>query len=118
VKPVPQTPKELQEALVAIFPSFTLAAEESAPSESAYEPPVTFHRVMLEFTSFFGGGIDSFSGRQLQRFAELLVHATDEPGHLENAIDTCFLEHTRQIKVDRQLAPWLAKARAAAHVKR
>jgi hypothetical protein len=112
VNAVPRTPEELQEALIAIFPSFSFVADEQAPSDLVFEPPVTFHRVMLEFASFFGNGINSFSNKQLQEFAELLVRAIKEPGRLENAIDTCFLEHTRQTKVNRQLAPWLAKARA------
>jgi hypothetical protein len=111
MKPLPQSPEELNAALVNIFSAFSGALEELASSD-AYEGGVNFHALMREFAYFFGKGIDSFSERQLAKLAELLVRAAKEPGPLENAIDTCFLEHTRQIKVNRQLAPWLAKARA------
>lgn len=67
---------------------------------------------MREFTYYFGKEIDAISEKQLAKLAELLVLGTKVTGPLENAIDTCFLEHTRQTKVNRQLAPWLAKARA------
>jgi hypothetical protein len=107
---VPQTPLVLKTALTAIFPSFSV--EEPEVEELVYEPPLTFHRVMIEFASFFSRGVMLFSSKQLQRIAELIVVSTKHTGPLENAIDTCFLEHTRQLKVNRQLAPWLAKARA------
>jgi hypothetical protein len=106
---VPASPAELADALAAIFPSFQL--EELKPEEFVYEPPITFHYVMSEFASFFGKGASSFSGRQLQELAELIVRANSHGGDLENAIGTCFLEHARQLKVNRQLAPWLSKAR-------
>ena len=111
MKPLPQSPDELRDALTAIFPSFAEVLEESEGSEFEGEP-VSFHGLMREFAYFFGKNIDSFSDSQLRQFADLVVQASKKPGDLENAIDTCFLEHTRQLKVNRQLAPWLAKARA------
>jgi hypothetical protein len=111
MKPLPRSAKELSDALVGIFPAFSGNFEELA-SSSGSEGEVNFHALMLEFTFYFGKETAAFSERQLAQLAELLVLGTQGTGPLENAIDTCFLEHTRQIKVSRQLAPWLAKARA------
>ena len=33
-------------------------------------------------------------------------------GQTAKTLDTCFLEHSRQLKVNRRLAPWLESARA------
>jgi hypothetical protein len=111
MKPLPQSSEELNADLTAIFPKFSGALEELT-SSGGYQEGVNFHALMREFTCFFGRSIDSFSEKQLAQFSELVVRAIKQPGPLENAIDTCFLEHARQIKVNKQLAPWLAKARA------
>jgi len=83
VKLLPQSPQELQEALVTAFPAFV--------SESRH--------------------VDSCTDRQLRWLGELIVAAMTEGGSLGIAWDTCFLEQARQIKVSRRFAPWLAKAR-------
>ena len=67
---------------------------------------------MSEFAVFFGRHADSSSERQLQRLCEFVVRAVADGSVLENAVSTCFLEHTRQIKVNRVLGPGLAKARS------
>jgi hypothetical protein len=112
MKPLPQSSEELNAELVSIFPAFSGALEELASSGTYDEEGVNFHALMREFTYFFGKGIESFTEPQLARLADLLVRATKHASALENAIDTCFLEHTRQIKVNRRLGPSLAKARA------
>ena len=111
MKQLPQSPEELNTFLVRVFPAFSGSLEELEASE-AYEGRVNFHALMAEFTYFFGKSASTSSEKQLAQLAELLVLASKQPGDLENAIDTCFLEHTRQIKVNKLLAPWLAKAKA------
>jgi hypothetical protein len=107
----PQSPEELQSALVAIFPSFAAVLDE--PVDSELEPEsATFHAVMRDFAWYFAKEAGSFSEKQFQLTAELLTRSVEQVGQLENAVSTCFLEHTRQLKVNRQLAPWFAKARA------
>jgi hypothetical protein len=56
---VPQSPQELQEALVVIFPSFAAALHEPPDSDFESEPP-TFHSLMRDFTCFFGKEVGSF----------------------------------------------------------
>ncbi|MCL2075269.1 MAG: hypothetical protein FWH15_02285 [Betaproteobacteria bacterium] len=111
MKQPPQSPEELNALLVAIFPTFSGSLEELESSD-AYRNGVSFHALMIEFTCFFSKGASSFSGRQLEQLSESLVLASRQPSPLENAINTCFLEHIRQIKVNKLLAPWLAKAKA------
>jgi hypothetical protein len=110
MNPLPESPDGLGALLSAIFPAFNCAAEDNEWPE--LHESRSFHAVMRDFTEFFGRSIDSFSDKQLAQLAELIVLALKQPGSLENAIDTCFLDHTRQIKVNRKLAPWLSKARS------
>ncbi|MDR2016956.1 MAG: hypothetical protein LBP90_05070 [Burkholderiales bacterium] len=110
MKQPPQSPEELSALLVTIFPTFS-GSLEGLESSDTYRDGASFHALMTEFTCFFGKGASSFSGRQLAQLSEFLVLASKQSGPLENAIDTCFLEHIRQIKVDKLLAPWLAKAK-------
>ncbi|HEU4460711.1 MAG TPA: hypothetical protein VFR90_16445 [Methylibium sp.] len=112
MKSLPKSSKELNDALVGIFPAFSGGFEELASSVTYEKEEISFHALMREFTYFFGKGIDSFSEKQLEELGDLLVRATRSKGPLENAIDTCFLEHAKKIKVNRKLARWLSKARA------
>jgi hypothetical protein len=108
---VPQSPEELNAALVAIFPRFCTAGPESEEPQCGCS--ISFHSLMREFAYFFGKEVASFTPKQLQRVGELLVCSVEHGGALENAVSTCFLEHARQLKVNRQLAPWLSKARVS-----
>jgi uncharacterized protein (DUF1330 family) len=67
------------------------------------------HRIMAEFIQFFGANYHSFSEKQLRRFGEWVNDAVVIDGPLENAISTCFLEHTHQVKINRVLAPYLSR---------
>jgi hypothetical protein len=70
----------------------------------------TYHSVMREFAHFFAKDVDRYSDRQLRRFAELVVRSTSTPGDLQNAFETCFLEHTGQLRVEARLRPFLDAA--------
>ena len=48
-----------------------------------------------------------FTERQLRRFGDWISKAVAVDGHIENAVSTCFIEHTRQVKINRVLAPYL-----------
>lgn len=111
MRDLPATPSELRALLVQLFPAFDAATDGLEPMEPE-EIPYTFHTVMFDFAPFFAKHQTGFSPRQLERFAQFLVRASASEGSLENAISTCFLEHTRQLKVNRALQPWLAKARS------
>jgi hypothetical protein len=108
---LPNSPDELLSFLGSIFPAFVPFAEQEPVS--GFDPePLTYHYLMLEFAAFFGREASSSAPRQLRELAEFLSRAVDAGGPLENAVSTCFLEHTRQLKVNRTLGPWLAKARS------
>lgn len=101
----PSSPGELLAALKAIFPNFApkLAADEEAE--------LTYHGLFLfEFNPFFSGHIEEFTPMQLKAFAQLIARCSSVPGSLENAIDTCFLEHTSQLKVNRELGKYWREA--------
>jgi hypothetical protein len=108
---LPQSPRELQEALMTAFPSFATAVANEA-EEAGDLGEITFHGVVMDFAPFFARATDTWTDRQLQWLGELVVASMDEGSSLGNAWDTCFLEHSRQLKVKRRLAPWLARARA------
>lgn len=105
MKPLPKTPPELASQLSAIFPTFQVKLD---PDE---EYPHSFHSVLLfHFNSFFGGNVDEFTPKQLKDFAQLVARCCATPSDLENAWDTCFLEHTKQMRVNKQIGKYLREA--------
>ena len=68
----------------------------------------THHRVMQEFLMYFSKNHSSFTERQLRRFGDWVSKAVSVDSDLENAVSTCFLEHMRQVKINRMLAPYLS----------
>jgi hypothetical protein len=114
MKPAPRSPPELKDALARIFP--LLPRDFGAHGESVLEDAgPTYHSVLRDFAHFFARDIDQFSDRQLRRLAELVARSMAAPGALEHAMDTCFLEHARQLAVvDRRFAPFLAAAKKSA----
>jgi len=104
----PKTSRELWEMLTRMFPPF---AEECRPEELAdreREGTATFHSIMFPFTQYFGANRSSFSDRQVRQLAELINQAVEAPDELENAVSTCFLEHLRQVRTYKVLAPHLS----------
>jgi hypothetical protein len=101
---LPQTPEDLLERLSAIFPEYR-AARRPLHGEAP-----TFHSVLIEFSTFFGGPACSLSEHQLRSFGELVSAAMEAGGHLENAFATCLLEHTDQIGFWKVLRPFLSRA--------
>ena len=75
----------------------------------------THHAVLRQFLLYFSTNHKSFTQQQLQRFGGWVDDAIAANDNLENALSTCFLEHTRQVKIDRVLAPYLS-ANAKRHV--
>ena len=106
---VPRTPAELKAALSAIFPA--LPRDFGDVGESVFEAASsTFPSVLREFTEFFAREMDRFPDRQLRRLAELVVRSTAAPGPLADAMESCFLQTLRELRVDARLAPFLAAA--------
>lgn len=107
MKAAPTTPEQLRTALVSLFPTFEAEIDE----DTSYGREITFHTLMLDFTPFFGRNIKAFSEKQMRGLAELIHLAIKIPGPLENAMSTCFLEHTKQIRVNRELNAARVEAR-------
>lgn len=89
--------------LVGLDSAFETELEGEEPEE------LNLHRVMILFAQYFGANGHRFSEKQLRLLGEWLSSAVSVPGEFENAVSTCFLEHTRQLKVNRLLAPYLSK---------
>jgi hypothetical protein len=100
----PKDADELLDRLRRMFPAFDV----SPPDE--FEDALSLHRVMREFLGWFAADARSCEPAvlaQLGRFLDEMVAIDDA---LENAVVTCFLEHLRQVRVNRVLAPYLAQA--------
>ena len=63
---------------------------------------------MFEFADYFARNYNAFSEKQLQQLGIWINDSVVASGNLENAVSTCFLEHSRQLKVNRVLAPYLS----------
>jgi hypothetical protein len=109
-----QRPQETLRQLCELFPDFERCwkNEEAPPPEDGLVDGVfyqwTHHRVMQEFLMYFSNNHSSFTERQLRRFGDWVSKAVSVDSDLENAVSTCFLEHMRQLKINRVLAPYLS----------
>ncbi len=103
----PSNARELWKRLIALFPSFAEYHSLHDLDESVREGAATLHSVMIPFTQYFGGNLDTFTDKQLKGLASLLYEAVSIADDLENAVSTCFLEHLRQIGAYKKLAPYL-----------
>ncbi len=116
-----QRPQETLRQLVELFPGFEESWKaESAPPEDGLVDGVyyewTHHRVIAEFLQYFSKHQVAVTEKQLKHFAAWVNSAVETEGPLENAVSTCFLEHSRQLKINQVLAPYLSKvARAKSH---
>ncbi len=103
---LPQTPAALLEELFAIFPQYRSDYDKYGPLSDS---PATFHSILIEFTVFFGAQLASFSEAQLSKFGALVSESVAHEGRLENAFDTCLLEHLHQIGAKDRFSPYLSK---------
>lgn len=109
-----QRPQETLRQLYAIFPPFEgWWSKEQAPPEDGVVDGVyyewTHHSVMRQFLEYFSHHRDEFTEKQLQQFGAWVRDAISNPGSVENAVSTCFLEHMRQVRINRMLAPYLSE---------
>lgn len=109
-----QRPQITAEQLCEIFPNFRgFWHDDERPAEDGLVDGVyykwTHHEVLSEFLAFFSKNYEAFSEKQLRQFGTWIEKAISGPTSLENAVSTCFLEHTRQSKINRVLAPYLPR---------
>ena len=113
MKSAPSSPSELRKALAAIFPM--LPRDFGEQGESVFESAgPTYDSMLRDFAQFFAKNADQLTERQLVRLAELVVRARATPGPLEDAMGTCFLDATRELRVHDRLEPFLAAAEKGA----
>ena len=89
---------------MALDPSFETEMENEGPPEE-----FTHHQIVMIFAEYFSVNHRAFSERQLRSLGQWLSEAVAAGGEIENAVSTCLLEHSRQLKVNRVLAPYLSK---------
>ena len=109
-----QRPQETLGQLCEIFPRFADEwAGESAPTEDGMLDGVyyewTHHSVLRAFLGYFANNQESFDELQVSALGSWINNAVLVDGDLENAVSTCFLEHVRQVKVERLLWPYLSR---------
>ncbi len=105
------SPDELLDRLFAIFPVFRASYEGSL-----YDQPLSYDSVLTAFTSDFGVQFRDSTDDQFRAFATLVDEALSAGGELEHAFSTCFLQHLREVDVDRVFWPYLSSA-AREHIK-
>ncbi len=115
VRRIVQRPQETLQQLCGIFPSFSTwwdQGEDAPPPEDRLVDGVyyewTHHAVLRQFLLHFSMNHESFTQQQLRQFGAWVDNAIAAKGDPENAVCTCFLEHARQVKINRVLAPYLS----------
>lgn len=104
----PKTASELKAFLVGAFPSFEVWWSELDGDDRLPGERITFHRVMAEFTVYFGKRRADFTEKQLASLGKMIDAAVEKGGELENAVSTCFLEHLHQIGGEHLLRRFLS----------
>ena len=109
-----QPPQETLRELCDIFPRFADEwTPEDAPEKDGLVDGVyykwTHHGVLMSFLQYFSSNQNSFDERQIRALGLWINNAVSLDGDLENAVSTCFLEHARQVRVDRLLRPHLSR---------
>jgi hypothetical protein len=110
----PQTPEEMLLQLQELLPGFSHSWEDEDEWQGLGH---SFHSVARNLSHFFPLQCSSLTDKQLRAFADWINGMVAASGNLENAISTCFLEHSAQLSVYRSLSPHLsslAKASARA----
>ena len=105
-------PLDTLRKLCGLFPDFESWWTEEETEDGLVDGvhcDLTHHHVMMEFLGFFAKHHRSFTEKQLRSFAEWVNRAVAVDGDLENAVSTCFLEHTHQMRINRVLAPYLSR---------
>ena len=108
-----QRPQETLRQLCTIFPAFESSwADEGSPAQDGLVAGVHYewshHAVLSNFLEYFSMNCDSFTEKQFRAFSDWVNSAVSVDDDLENAVSTCFLEHTRQVGINRVLGPYLS----------
>jgi hypothetical protein len=101
----PYSQSDLVNDLVQIFPEF--AAYWEGDNEEEEFRSSSLHSVYMSFLPFLG--TVQPTQKQWALLADHLSNAVAAGGDLENAVDTCVLEHLHQVRLNRIIRPLLSK---------
>ena len=108
----PETPEGMLQQLQELLPGFDHSWEDEDQWPGLGR---SFHAVSGGLTDYFKVHCPSLTQRQLAAFAVWINGMVESGGRLENAVSTCFLEHSDQLGFYKVLAPHLtALAKASA----
>ena len=96
------TPQDLADALVDLFPSFAVELED--------EDLPTFHRVFFLLVPHLRRCLESASDKAVNTFCGYINAFVDAGGVKKNAVSTCLLEHASQVGVCKVLLAQLTPA--------
>ena len=105
-------PQDTLRQLWELFPDFEDWWKEEETEDVLVDGvhcELTHHRVMMEFLGFFAKHQRSFTEKQLRSFGDWVNRVVSLDDDLENAVSTCFLQHSHQARIDRILAPYLSR---------
>ena len=98
-------PKELQEALIELFPSFIEELDEEY--DELYNP-LTYHRVWMDFSPLAKSYLSNAGKKELKNFCLIVNKSVGNGGDQENAVSTCFLEHASQVEISKLIKSYLS----------
>lgn len=80
---------ELERELIHLFPKFKMEIDEE---EYGYgnEPPITYHRVWLNFTPVAYSYLSQAENTKVKKFCDIVNYLVIEGDDRENAVSTCF----------------------------
>lgn len=99
-----QSPKEVLNAIISIFPGFKAEWEEDNPY--IVEGEFSIHSVYMTFLPYLA--TSSPTETQLSKVASLVNGAVSAGHDSENAVSTCFLEHVYRVGLAHALKPLLS----------
>jgi len=95
------SPAQLFERLVALFPSFLAELQDEAIE--------SYHQVVTRLTPVIKGYLGGSPDRTIEEFGHVVNLMVNAGGDRENAISTCLLEHASQLGVAKFIRPYLGE---------
>ena len=112
-------PSDALRELCTIAPGFKSWWDEEEAEDRMVDgvhSDLTHHRLMIEFLDFFAKQHASFTAQQLRSLGTWVNQAVVVQDELGTAVATSFLQHSREVHVNKVLAPYLsAQAKGRSH---
>jgi ATP/maltotriose-dependent transcriptional regulator MalT len=101
-----QSPEQLLRHLSQVFPDFKLEFDELDDPSQAF----TYHHLMHDFLIYWGTCARTAADSQTVELARVINESVSLGGDIENAVDTCFLEHLSQVRGLKPIEKYLSPA--------